>query len=64
MNYVEKLHESHKGHKVVQALSLSIVDYYIFNNTTKSTKNFAARVAMGGFRKYDHICPIIKNYNG
>ncbi len=54
---------------VVQSLVLSIVNYCIrIWGTTKATllnnvqklQNFAAKVAVGGVRKYNHISSFIK----
>ncbi len=54
---------------VVQSLVLSIINYCIrIWGTTNATllsnvqklQNFAAKVAVGGARKYDHVSPIIK----
>ncbi len=54
---------------VVQSLVLSLVNYCIrMWGTTNATlldnvqklQNFAAKVAVGGARKYDHVSPIIK----
>ncbi len=54
---------------VVQSLVLSIINYCIriwgTSNTTllsnvQKLQNFAAKVAVGGARKYDHVSPIIK----
>ena len=52
---------------VVQSLALSIISYClkVWGMTTKEqldrvqkVQNFAARVAYGGLRKYDHVSPI------
>ena len=52
---------------VVQTLALSLINYCskIWGMTTKSQlervqrlQNFAAKVAIGGARKYDHVTPI------
>ena len=54
---------------IVQCLSISIINYClrVWGMTTKEQiervqklQNFAARVAYGGIRKYEHITPIIK----
>ncbi len=54
---------------VVQSLVLSIINYCIriwgttnatFLNNVQKLQNFAAKVAVGGARKYDHVSPIIK----
>ena len=54
---------------IVQSLSISIINYClrVWGMTTKEQiervqklQNFAARVAHGEVRKYDHITPIIK----
>ena len=54
---------------VVQSLSLSIVNYCsrIWGMTTKEkldriqkVQNFAAKIACGGAKKYDHVTPILK----
>ena len=51
----------------VQSLALSIISYClkVWGMTTKEQldlvqkeQNFAARVAYGGLRKYDHVSPI------
>ena len=56
--------------QVVQTLALSIINYGLkiwgtTNNVqvqrVQKLQNFAARVAVGGVRKYDHITPIIKD---
>ena len=55
--------------QIVQSLALSIINYcFIIWGTTNTTQldrvqklqNFAAKVAIGGARKYDHVSPIIK----
>ena len=55
---------------VVQSLALSIINYCcrIWGMTTKEqlervqkVQNFAAKIAHGGARKYDHVTPIFKN---
>ncbi len=57
---------------VVQALVLSLINYCIkIWGTTNSTllhrvqklQNFAARVAIGGMKKYDHVSPAFKELN-
>ncbi len=54
---------------VVQSLVLSLVNYCIriwdttnapLLNNVQKLQNFAAKVAMGGARKYDHGSPIVK----
>ncbi len=55
---------------LVQTLVLSIINYYCLRiwgttnititNDVQKLKNFAARVAIGGIRKYDHIAPALK----
>lgn len=54
---------------IVQSLVLSLLNYCIIiwgttNNTllnkVKKLQNFAAKVAAGGARKYDHVTPILK----
>ncbi len=54
---------------VVQSLVLSLVNYCIriwgttnatLLNNVQKLQNFAAKVAVGGARKYDHVSPIIK----
>ncbi len=54
---------------VVQSLVLSIINYCIriwgttnatLLNNVQKLQNFAAKVAVGGARKYDHVSPIIK----
>ena len=55
--------------QVVQSLALSIINYCLkIWGTTNSIhikkaqklQNFAAKVALGGARKYDHVTPLIK----
>jgi len=55
--------------QIVQSLALSIINYcFIIWGTTSNTQldrvqklqNFAAKVVVGGARKYDHVSPIIK----
>ena len=55
---------------VVQCLALSIINYCskVWGMTTKEqlervqrVLNFAAKIAYGGIRKYDHVTPILKN---
>ncbi len=54
---------------VVQSLVLSLINYCIriwgrtnatLLNNVQKLQNFAAKVAVGGARKYDHISPIIE----
>ncbi len=54
---------------VVQSLVVSLVNYCIriwcttnaiLLNNIQKLQNFAAKVAVGGARKYDHVSPIIK----
>ena len=54
---------------IVQSLALSIINYSsrIWGITTREqldrvqkVQNFAAKVAFGGARKYDHVTPILK----
>ena len=56
--------------QIVQTLVLSMMNYClkIWGTTTgaqmqkvQKLQNFAARVAVGGIRKYDHITPIMYN---
>ena len=55
--------------QIVQALALSTINYClkIWGTTSKNNilrvqklQNFAAKVAMGGARKYDHVSPILE----
>ena len=55
---------------IVQALAISIINYCsrIWGMTTKEqldsvqkAQNFAAKIAYGGARKYDHVTPILKD---
>ena len=55
---------------IVQSLALSIINYCsrIWGTTTREqldrvqkVQNFAAKVAFGGARKYDHVTPIFKD---
>ena len=57
---------------IVQSLALSIINYCskIWGMTTREqldrvqkVQNFAAKVAYGGARKYDHVTPILKDLN-
>ena len=54
---------------VVQALVLSLINYCIsiWGSTNKTLidrvqklMNFAAKVAVGGARKFDHVTPVMK----
>ena len=54
---------------IVQSLALSIINYCskVWGTTTREqldrvqkVQNFAAKVAYGGARKYDHVTPILK----
>ena len=54
---------------VIQSLALSILNYCcrVWGMTTKEqlervqkVQNFAAKIAYGGTRKYDHVTPILK----
>ena len=55
---------------VIQSLALSIINYCskVWGMTTREqlervqkTENFAAKIAYGGARKYDHVTPILKD---
>ena len=55
---------------ILQCLVLSQINYciVIWGSTNKTLRqniqklqNFAAKVAIGGLRKYDHVTPIIKD---
>ena len=57
---------------IVQSLALSIINYCskIWGTTTREQldrvqkiQNFAAKIAYGGARKYDHVTPILKDLN-
>ena len=55
---------------VIQSLALSIINYFhkVWGMTTREQlervqkiENFAAKIAYGGARKYDHVTPILKD---
>ena len=72
INRVSKNFDKTTRKTVVQSLALSIINYCISiwgsSNKTmlqmvQKLQNFAAKVAVGGARKYDHVTPIMKELN-
>ena len=70
LNHIQDSFDKSSRLIVVQSLALSIINYCcrIWGMTTKEqlervqkVQNFAAKIAYGGARKYDHVTPIFKN---
>ena len=68
LNRVKEYFEPHTRIVVVQALALSLINYcfvvrgsanMVHLNRIQKLQNFAARVAVGTVRKYEHISPFL-----